>query len=245
MSCRGPAEADGQAAAGRGSCSARRNSSSSPGSQAQSRGRCRTWWCAECATGPGCGSGGCAGSQSRCGRGCHRRERRRRGRGCARSRQTSQAAFAVNLPEGRCASGPFFNSAATVTTAATGSPSVTTDLESSAEDVVARYASRWGIEQAFADARQIMGVGEARNRTRRAVERMNLWVTRTESASLEQGCSMPKNTYHPQLRKDFLHQHTARQSHWSMDPGLVCRRSRSTRESSRPGLTLGVLGAPS
>ena len=28
-----------------------------------------------------------------------------------------------------------------------------------------------GIEQAFADARQIVGVGEARNRTRRAVER--------------------------------------------------------------------------
>ena len=48
---------------------------------------------------------------------------------------------------------------------------VTTDLESSAEDLVARYAARWGIEQAFADARQIMGVGEARNRTRRAVER--------------------------------------------------------------------------
>ena len=52
-----------------------------------------------------------------------------------------------------------------------GLPLVTTDLESSAEDVVARYASRWGIEQAFADARQIIGVGEARNRTRRAVER--------------------------------------------------------------------------
>ena len=30
-----------------------------------------------------------------------------------------------------------------------GLPLVTTDLESSAEDVVARYASRWGIEQAF------------------------------------------------------------------------------------------------
>jgi hypothetical protein len=39
------------------------------------------------------------------------------------------------------------------------------------QDLVARYASRWGIEQAFADARQIIGVGEARNRTRRAVER--------------------------------------------------------------------------
>ena len=52
-----------------------------------------------------------------------------------------------------------------------GLPLVTTDLESTAEDLVARYASRWGIEQSFADARQIMGVGEARNRTRRAVER--------------------------------------------------------------------------
>ena len=52
-----------------------------------------------------------------------------------------------------------------------GLPLVTTDLESSAEDLVARYGSRWGIEQAFADARQIMGVGEARNRTRHAVER--------------------------------------------------------------------------
>ena len=51
-----------------------------------------------------------------------------------------------------------------------GLPLVTTDLESSAEDLVARYASRWGIEQAFADARQIVGVGEARNRTRRAVD---------------------------------------------------------------------------
>jgi Transposase DDE domain len=52
-----------------------------------------------------------------------------------------------------------------------GLPLVTTDLHSSAEDLVARYASRWGIEQAFADARHIIGVGEARNRTRRAVER--------------------------------------------------------------------------
>jgi hypothetical protein len=31
-------------------------------------------------------------------------------------------------------------------------PLVTTDLESSAEDLVARHAARWGIEQAFADA---------------------------------------------------------------------------------------------
>jgi hypothetical protein len=52
-----------------------------------------------------------------------------------------------------------------------GLPLVTTDLESTAEDLVARYASRWGIEQAFADARQVIGVGQARNRVRGAVER--------------------------------------------------------------------------
>jgi hypothetical protein len=50
-----------------------------------------------------------------------------------------------------------------------GLPLVTTDLDSSAEDLVARYASPWGIEQAFADARQLSGRG--RNRARRAVER--------------------------------------------------------------------------
>jgi uncharacterized membrane protein (UPF0136 family) len=52
-----------------------------------------------------------------------------------------------------------------------GLPLVTTGLESTPEELVARYASRWGIEQAFADARQVIGVGEARNRLRRAVER--------------------------------------------------------------------------
>jgi hypothetical protein len=50
-----------------------------------------------------------------------------------------------------------------------GLPLVTTDLTSTAEDLVARYASRWCIEVAFSDARQILGVGQARNRTRQAV----------------------------------------------------------------------------
>ncbi len=48
---------------------------------------------------------------------------------------------------------------------------LTTDLHTSAEDLVSRYAARWSIEVAFADAKQITGVGEARNRTRTAVER--------------------------------------------------------------------------
>ena len=52
-----------------------------------------------------------------------------------------------------------------------GLPLVTTDLTSSVEDLIARYAARWCIEVAFSDARQILGVGQARNRTRQAVQR--------------------------------------------------------------------------
>jgi hypothetical protein len=51
-----------------------------------------------------------------------------------------------------------------------GLPLVTTDLTSSVEDLVARYAAWWCIEVAFFDARQILGVGQARNRTRVAVQ---------------------------------------------------------------------------
>ena len=48
---------------------------------------------------------------------------------------------------------------------------VTTDPATSPSALVARYASRWAIEQAFADARNVLGAGEARNRVRLAVER--------------------------------------------------------------------------
>jgi hypothetical protein len=48
---------------------------------------------------------------------------------------------------------------------------VTTDLATPAAAIVERYAGRWAIEVAFEDAKQTTGVGEARNRTRRAVER--------------------------------------------------------------------------
>jgi len=48
---------------------------------------------------------------------------------------------------------------------------VTTDLAATATALITRYAGRWSIEQAFADARNVLGAGEARNRTRRAVER--------------------------------------------------------------------------
>jgi hypothetical protein len=48
---------------------------------------------------------------------------------------------------------------------------VTTGLHAPAAALVRRYAGRWSIEQAFSDARTVLGAGEARNRTRRAVER--------------------------------------------------------------------------
>lgn len=48
---------------------------------------------------------------------------------------------------------------------------ISTDLEASAAEIVGRYADRWSIEVAFQDAKQTVGVGEARNRVQRAVER--------------------------------------------------------------------------
>lgn len=48
---------------------------------------------------------------------------------------------------------------------------VTTDLDATAEDIIARYAARWSIEVTFFDAKNILGVGQARNRTTKAVER--------------------------------------------------------------------------
>jgi hypothetical protein len=52
-----------------------------------------------------------------------------------------------------------------------GLPLVTTDLSTPAAHLVTRYAWRWAIEVAFFHARQVLGVGQARNWTRQAVER--------------------------------------------------------------------------
>ncbi len=48
---------------------------------------------------------------------------------------------------------------------------VTTDLDASPARIVERYASRWSIEVAFEEAKQVTGVGEARNRKELAVRR--------------------------------------------------------------------------
>jgi hypothetical protein len=48
---------------------------------------------------------------------------------------------------------------------------VTTDLDASPVAVIEQYASRWSIEVAIEDARQVFGAGQAPSRTARAVER--------------------------------------------------------------------------
>lgn len=48
---------------------------------------------------------------------------------------------------------------------------ITTDLHRPAEQVVARYADRWSIEQTIKDGKDLLGVGDAQNRLPKAVAR--------------------------------------------------------------------------
>jgi len=48
---------------------------------------------------------------------------------------------------------------------------ISTDLAGAADELVERYGSRWPVESIFEHMRGDLGVGQARNRTRRAVER--------------------------------------------------------------------------
>lgn len=48
---------------------------------------------------------------------------------------------------------------------------ISTDLKTSAAQLVERYAERWPIEVAFEEGKELFGVGHARNRTPKAVER--------------------------------------------------------------------------
>lgn len=48
---------------------------------------------------------------------------------------------------------------------------ITTDLAAPSPKLIARYAWRWSIEVTFGEARALLGVGDARNRTRAAIER--------------------------------------------------------------------------
>src|SRR6266704_2611017 len=49
---------------------------------------------------------------------------------------------------------------------------VTTDLAATPQVIIERYADRWSAETMFLDARHLAGVGQARTRTPRSVERL-------------------------------------------------------------------------
>ncbi len=48
---------------------------------------------------------------------------------------------------------------------------ISTDVDAGPAPIVARYADRWSIEVCFQDAKHTIGVGQARNRVKLAVER--------------------------------------------------------------------------
>ncbi|MGH2902351.1 MAG: IS701 family transposase [Solirubrobacteraceae bacterium] len=48
---------------------------------------------------------------------------------------------------------------------------ISTDLKATAAELVERYAERWPIEVSFEEGKEIFGVGQARNRSPKAVER--------------------------------------------------------------------------
>ena len=52
-----------------------------------------------------------------------------------------------------------------------GQHQVSTDRKATPAELVERYAARWNVEVLFEEARQVAGVGQARNRVRKAVER--------------------------------------------------------------------------
>lgn len=53
---------------------------------------------------------------------------------------------------------------------------ITTDLAASGEDIVARYASRWPIEQTIKDSKELLGAGDPQSRLPTAVERTTPFI---------------------------------------------------------------------
>ncbi len=53
---------------------------------------------------------------------------------------------------------------------------ITTDLTSTAEEIVTRYATRWSIEQTIKDGKELLGAGDPQSRLPQAVERTTPFV---------------------------------------------------------------------
>jgi hypothetical protein len=80
------------------------------------------------------------------------------------------------------------------TTTGYGIALVSTDLTATAAQIIERYAARWSIEVAIEDAKQISGVGQARNRLRTSVERTVPFGLAVSSLAI---CWYATAGYHP------------------------------------------------
>ena len=94
----------------------------------------------------------------------------------------------------------------------------TTDLDGAIEHVVSRYPHRWPIETAIAAGKQLLGIGQARNRLQRAVERTVPFQFIVYSASSGTRCTATIATTSPNAEPP--------------SPGTGTRASRPTKTCS-------------
>ena len=117
----------------------------------------------------------------------------------------------------------------------------TTDRDSTVETIVARYAHRWTIETAIAAGKQLLGIGQARNRLQRAVERtvpFGFVVLQPRHRLVRPARPPPRRPPRPPPRTALVPaQGPARvRRHARQTPQNPCRSTnyRSCRSSTRP-----------
>jgi hypothetical protein len=69
---------------------------------------------------------------------------------------------------------------------------LTTDLAAAATDLITRYAARWSIEQAFADARNVLGTGPHRNQSSAGRSTLRLMNVRPHKQSPSERSRFPR-----------------------------------------------------
>jgi hypothetical protein len=77
---------------------------------------------------------------------------------------------------------------------------VTTDLTSPAEQIIARYAARWSIEVTFFDLKNLLGVGQARNRVPDRLQR-----PRSRGTPLQRGQRPTRRSTHVPAEQPLHH----------------------------------------
>jgi hypothetical protein len=74
---------------------------------------------------------------------------------------------------------------------------VSTDLDATSQQIIARYAARWSIEVTFFDVTNILGVGQARNRTPKAATYGSLRIVLPQHPDHLVRATRPRRHRHP------------------------------------------------